>query len=74
VEKLPPPKRKQIVKILDAFLGSEKAKNGLIIYEMRSLRLSGNSKQEQDNMSATTVGSLRVVSAFLAVKILASSA
>jgi len=26
VEKLPPPKRKQIVQILDAFLGSEKAK------------------------------------------------
>ncbi len=26
VETLPPPKRKQIVKILDAFLGSEKAK------------------------------------------------
>ena len=28
VEKLPPPKRKQIVQILDAFLGSEKAKKG----------------------------------------------
>ena len=26
VEKLPPPKRKQIVQILDAFLGSEKMK------------------------------------------------
>jgi hypothetical protein len=26
VEKLPPPKRKQIVQILDAFLGSEKVK------------------------------------------------
>lgn len=26
VEKLPPPKRKQIVQILDAFLGCEKAK------------------------------------------------
>ncbi len=26
VEKLPPPKRKQIAQILDAFLGSEKAK------------------------------------------------
>jgi hypothetical protein len=26
VEKLPPSKRKQIVQILDAFLGSEKAK------------------------------------------------
>jgi len=26
VEKLPPPKRKQIVQILDAFLGSEKLK------------------------------------------------
>lgn len=29
VEKLPPPKRKQIVQILDAFLGSEKVKKGL---------------------------------------------
>jgi transcriptional regulator with XRE-family HTH domain len=28
VEKLPPPKRKQIVQILDAFLGSEKVKKG----------------------------------------------
>jgi len=28
VEKLPPPKRKQIVQILDAFLGSEKLKKG----------------------------------------------
>ena len=26
VEKLPPPKRKQIVQILDSFLGSEKVK------------------------------------------------